>query len=312
MKLLRGALVIAVVTLVGLNLHGKVFPAKAMNGYEDSLAIMWEVLDTDKDGGISASEFKAADADSDGSVSLGELIDYTFKYMDDVEADLPQEDTKIEGAYEIYVPESNEDTLAKLELVKDGEGQYSVKMTYEDQSYDGTEVAVSGNEFTFKIEFGYESVEFEQTWKCTVNDGELSVEFTELVTDTSALTAALKGKLLVDDDRQQDDPNIGGTYELYGSHTDSLESNPKFVLTEHGAGEYSAKLTYKDQSVNGTEVAVSGNKCTFKTIAGHEPSMYFLAWECTVDDGELSVAYALHKVEFVPALMFTGKLLTDE
>lgn len=311
MKLIQQLLVTAVVILVIHNLHGKVFPAKVMKDYEDTLAIMWEVLDADKDGSISASELKSADTDADGAVSLDELLDYTNKYIDGVEVDLNKEDTRVEGTYEIYVPESKEDTMAKLELVKGGEGQYSVKMRYEDQSYDGTDVAVSGNKFTFKITFGDDLVKFVQTWKCTVDEGDLSLEFTELITDPFDESVTLKGKLLVDDDEQHDYANIEGVYEVFLPESVPGD-NAIFELTKDGAGEYSAKLTHEHQSLNGTELTVSGNNCTFKTSVPDEPDLYFLVWECAVDDGELSLEYTLQRVEFTPSVMFKGKLVADE
>lgn len=316
MKLMRGTLVVAVVTLVALNLQGKVFRAKAMNGYEDSLAIMWEVLDADKDGEISASELKSADTDSNGSVSLSELRDYTYEYIDDVEADLQQKDTNIKGTYEIYPPTFDEvhppaETASDnviLELTKADDGEYSVKLSNEEQSVNGTEIKVSGNKFTFETSIRDGSDKQLQIWECVVNDGELSIEFTDMIVETTD-PEIFRGKLLVDRDIQLVDTIIEGTYELYPPDADIEDSKPILELTEHVDGEYSVKLTYEDQSVNGTEVKVTGNKCTFKTNVSETE---IVDWECAVIDGKLSVAPTLLKVTTVPSLKLKGKLLAHE
>lgn len=322
MKLFERVLLIAVVILVVHNLHGKVFPAKAMNGYEDSLAIMWEVLDADKDGGISVSELKAADADSDGSLSLDEVLDYTNKYIDDVEAEFQQEDINIEGTYEIYPPTFDEippsPTNAHdkfiLELTKADDGEYSVIVTAHDQSLEGTEVAVMGNTCTFKTTYTTDSDSSIQTWKCTVNEGELSVEFSEMWVEPFR-PITMKGKLIADAELQQHEPSIQGRYEIYSPslHYDDQLENTILDLTKDDNGEYSIKLTKEDQSVNGTEVKVTGNKCTFKiNVPSSDPKDVILAFECTVNDGELTVEYTQLDVETSPTLTFKGKLLVAE
>ena len=317
-------LVTAVVILVVHNLHGNVFPAKAINDYEDTLAIMWEVLDADKDGSISASELTSADTDADGAVSLDELLEYTNKYIDDVEVDLQQEDAKleqqdtnIEGTYQIRRSESGDDNFTLLELAKDGDGHYSATLSYDDQSTSTNDVVVSGNEFTFKIKESYEEVgEFELTWKCTINDGELSVEFTELHIE-SWPTITLQGSPLDETELQQAGTSIKGTFEMTPP-IEGVEGNATLELTRESDDEYSAKISFKDQSmglevtVNGTEVAVVGNKCTFETSFRYgDLGKFILNWECTNNGGELTVEITPIGIES-PAVFLKGKLLADE
>lgn len=314
MKLLERVLLVAFAILVVHNLHGQVFPAKAMDGYEGSLAIMWEVLDADKDGGISVSELKAADADSDDSLSLDELLDYTNKHIDDVEADLQQDDANIEGTYEIYMPESMDVDKAILELTKNRAGEYSVKVTADDQSLEGTDVIVIGNKCVFKTAYTKDTDISFQTWKCTMNDGELSVEFSEKWVE-SFRPITMKGKLIVDAELQQDEPSIQGRYEIYSPspHYDDQFGSTILDLTKDDHGEYSIELTTEDQSFNGTEVKVIGNKCTFKiNVPSSEPNNFILAFECTVNDGELTVEYTQLDVHTSPTLSFKGKLLVAE
>lgn len=311
MKLIQQLLVIAVVTLVLHNLHGKVFPAKAMNEYEDTLAIMWEVLDTDKDGSISANELKSADTDADGAVSLDELLDYTNKYVDDVEANLPQEDTKIEGTYEIHDSESGTHSRTILEITKDGEGQYSVTVSYDDQSFNGTDVVVSANKCTFKITETYDQIgDLLLTWKCKINDGELFVEFTELLIE-SWPTTTLQGKLLDEADLQQADATIDGTYEI-SAPIEGIEDIATLELTKDGDSDYRVKISFDDQSINGTDVTVLGNKFTFGTTFSYgDLGSFVLNWECTNNNGELTVEITPLGIES-PAVFFKGKLLVDE
>lgn len=324
MKLIQQLLVTAVVILVVHNLHGKVFPAKVMNNYEDTLTIMWEVLDADKDGSISASELKSADADADGAVSLDELLEYTNKYIDGAEVDLQQEDTKIEqqdvnieGTYEIRHSESSEDNITLVELTKDGDGHYSATVSYDDQSTSTNDVVVSGNEFTFKIMESYEEVgDFELTWKCTINDDELSVKFTELLIE-SFPTITIQGSLLDETDLHQAGTSIEGTFEM-SPPIEGVEGNAILELTRESDGDHSAKISFEDQStglevtIKGTEVAVVGNKCTFKTSFRYvDLSNFILNWECTNNDGELTVEITPLGIES-PAAFLKGKLLVDE
>lgn len=315
MKLVERVLLVAIAILVVHNLHGKVFPAKAMNGYEDSLAIMWEVLDADKDGGISVSELKAADADSDDSLSVDELLDYTNKHIDNAEADLQQDDANIEGTYEIYPPTFDEIPPSPtnghdkfiLELTKADDDEYLVKLSRDEHSVNGTEVKVSGKKCTFETSVMDGSIKSFQSWECIINNGEISVELT--MTQETFSLEPFKGKLLVEADLQQDEANIEGAYELYPPHANIQDSKPVLELTEHGDGEYSVKLTHEDQFVNGTEVRVNGNKCTFMVNISET---VFQSWECTVTDGELSVESTQLVVATVPPLKLNGKLLAEE
>ena len=311
MKLIQQLLVISVVILVIHNLHGKVFPAKAMSEYEDTLAIMWEVLDTNKDGSISASELKSADADADGAVSLDELLDYTNKFIDEVEVGLQQVDTNIDGTYEIQFPESGADNSTKLEINKDGEGQYSATVSYGDQSIDGTDVVVSGNKCTFKITETYEEMsDSVLTWNCTINDGELSVELSELLI-YSLPTTTIQGKRLDEADRQLADTNFEGTFEM-DSPIEGIEDNAILELKKDDDGEYSATISFDDHSIYGIEVTVLGNKCTFETVSRYsDMNNFVLNWECTNNDGELTVEMTPLGIEY-PAVSFKGKLLVAE
>lgn len=304
MKLLQIGLVITVVALVAHNLHGKVFPAKAMKGYEDSLAIMWEVLDVDKDSGISASEFKAADTDSDGTLSLDELLDYTDKYIDNVEDDLRQDEMNIEGTYEIYVHPEIKFFYDKfiLDLTRDGDGEYSVTLSAGDQSIDGTKVKVSGKEFTFITS---SSDDFIQIWQCTINEGEVSVQFSAQPIHSSP---TYKGKLVVETDLQRDHTNIEGKYEIYSLYPVDQEDITILELTRGDDGEYSVKMTTEDQTFIGTNVIVRGNKCTF-TITADEES---LSWECTFNDRELSAQFTVPDYANTYTVTMEGKLFVAE
>ena len=132
-----------------------------------------------------------------------------------------------------------------------------------------------------------------------------------LVESFSPIT--MKGKLIVDADLQQDDTSIQGRYEIYSPHYEGQYENTILDLSKDVGGEYSIELTYEDQSVNGTEVKVTGNKCTFKlNVPSSEPKNVILAFECTVNDGELTAEYTQLDVVTSPTLTFKGKLLVAE
>ena len=304
MKLVERVLLVALAILVVHNLHGKVFPAKAMSGYEDSLAIMWEVLDADKDGGISVSEFKAVDADSDGLLSLDELLDYTNKHNDDVEADLQQDDANIEGTYEIYLHPEIQLFYDKfiLDLTRDGNGEYSVTLSAGDQSIDGTKVKVSGKKLTFITS---QSDDFIQLWQCTMNEGELSVQ---LSTQPIHSSPPYKGKLVVETDLQRDDTNIEGKYEIYSLYPVDQEDITILELTRGDDGDYSVKMTTEDHTFIGSNVIVSGNKCAFTITADNES----LTWECTFNDRELSAQFTVPDYANTYTVIMEGKLFVAE
>ena len=226
----------------------------------------------------------------------------------------------LEGTFEFPPPEGKPGDIIRVRLFKNDEVDYSAHVLLPNETVHATNVEVVENQFTFNTSTNTPDGEMFQSWSVKITNGK--IKLAELSDTASSIsregrfvekefageisTFEIRGPLLIDLLR-----HFSGTLEDSWLVDDPYETI-KVEIRRDTMGNYSVQVSLERQTIDATNVKVSGNVFSFDTKFDSVIGSKSWSWKNTVEEDEITVSLSSNEETETQPVILSGRLLEKD